>query len=118
MAKPLSFFELHPVHHTIKVRQRRVTGLAFLDVSFFQVWEGRVFDIEHFPVGVPLELRLLVQNQLLHAPISGFRGVHFVFRGARELMSSGKLAELASGPANHTEDFAVERNFEDSSWES
>ena len=57
-----------------------------------------------------------MKDQLLHAPIGCFRGVHFVIRGAGELVRAGKLLQLATGTANDSEHLTVERNFEDSSW--
>src|SRR5260370_2528554 len=61
-----------------------------------------------------LPTTFLMQDQFLHAPICRFRSVDFMFRGTGKLMRAGKLAELAAGTANNSENFSFERNFKDS----
>src|SRR5215467_7756164 len=53
-----------------------------------------------------------VQNQFLYPPVRSLRSIDLSFRRTRELMDAGKLFELASGAADHTQDFAFQRHFE------
>ncbi len=59
-----------------------------------------------------------MKDQLLHTPIGRLRGIHFVIRGAGQLVSAGKLFQLAAGAANDPEHFSVEGNFKNSPGES
>ena len=58
-----------------------------------------------------------MKDQLLDAPIGSLRGVHFVFRGASELVGSRELLKLAPRAADHPQHLAIERNLEDSAGE-
>ena len=54
-----------------------------------------------------------MKEQLLHAPIGGFRGVDLVFRRTRQGMGAGELLEIAPRLADDAQHLAVERNLED-----
>ena len=55
----------------------------------------------------------LLQPQLLYPPIGSFGYIDLVIGRTGERMRAGELAEIAPGPANHTQNFAIERDFED-----
>src|SRR5438093_9255235 len=52
------------------------------------------------------------QNDLLHAPVRAFRDVDLVLRRTGERVGAGELLEVASGPADHADDFSVEGELE------
>ena len=57
-----------------------------------------------------------MEHQLLYPPIRRLGSVDFVLRGTRERMRTGELAEIASRPANHAQNLAIECHLEDATW--
>jgi len=53
-------------------------------------------------------LCLRAKDQLLHAPIRGFRGVQLVFRRTGKRMSAGELSDIAPRAANNPENLAFQ----------